>query len=249
MKALVFVPMAVLALAACTRGNDALAGQARQYMLAHPDALRDVVQRYDAKQEEQQLKDAAAEKKAELAAQENARRLLPKLRPALEHDPEDFVANPSGKVTVTEFYDYRCPHCINIALNVLDLIHRRPEVRFVFKEWPIFGATSQYAARVALATQAQHKDYLGVYTALMASRALDQAQIDRIAASEGVDTSIISEPAEKARADAHLKQTTALARQLGIDGTPGFVVGDEIIEGEDVDELEQAIAKAEKKAA
>ena len=247
MRLTIAVALAALALAACARTSDGLPDRARDYMLSHPDALRDVVQRYDAKEEDQELKQAAEQRKAELAAQEKARSILPQLRPALERDPQDFVANPGGKVTVTEFYDYRCPHCINITLNVLDLIHRRPDVRFVFKDWPIFGATSQYAARVAFEAQAQHKDYLGLYTAFMASRSLDPAEIDRIAASEGVDTSALKQPAERARADAHVKATTALARQLGIDGTPGFVVGDEIVEGEDLERLEDAIAQAEKK--
>ncbi|MDT9106024.1 thioredoxin domain-containing protein, partial [Escherichia coli] len=57
-------------------------------------------------------------------------------RQALERDPREFVATPHGKITVTEFYDYRCAHCINAAPKVLDLIKANPDIRFVFKELP-----------------------------------------------------------------------------------------------------------------
>ena len=115
-----------------------------------------------------QAKDDADQAKAEADADAKAKTALPALRAALERDPRDFVANPDGKITVTEFYDYRCPHCINIAPKVVDLIQRHPDVRFVFKEMPIFGATSEHAARAALAAKAQGKDYVGLYEAICA---------------------------------------------------------------------------------
>ena len=90
-------------------------------------------------------------------------------------------------MTVTEFYDYRCPHCINIAPKVVALIRTRPDVRFVFKEMPIFGATSEHAARAALAAKAQGKDYVGLYDAFMSAHPLTDDEIDRIAAAKGVD--------------------------------------------------------------
>lgn len=67
---------------------------------------------------------------------------IAQVRPILERDPRDFVANPGGKITIMfKVSDYQCGHCINIAPAVLDIIKRNPDVRFVFKEMPILGAT------------------------------------------------------------------------------------------------------------
>ncbi len=161
----------------CQKADAGFDAKVKAYLMAHPDDLRAAIDNMQAKEE-------AAE---EAAADQKARAALPSLRAALEHDPRDFVANPSGKVTVTEFYDYRCPHCINIAPKVVGLIRSRPDVRFVFKEMPIFGPTSEHAARAAFAARTQGKDYVGLYEAFMGARPLDDAAIDRIAASKGVD--------------------------------------------------------------
>src|SRR4029077_17097522 len=133
----------------------------KAYLMSHPDDLKAALANLQARE------DADAEK-AEAQADVKAKASLPALRAALERDPRDFVANPGGKVTVTEFYDYRCPHCINIAPKVVALIRAHPDVRFVFKEMPIFGATSEHAARAAFAAKDQGKDYVGLYEAFMA---------------------------------------------------------------------------------
>jgi protein-disulfide isomerase len=235
---------AALCLAAChPAANDdaAFGARVKAYLMAHPEDLRAVLENMQAKE------DAAAEK-AEAQADQRAQAALPALRASLEHDPGDFVANPNGKLTVAEFYDYRCPHCINIASRVVSLIRQHPEVRFVFKEMPIFGATSEHAARAALAAKAQGKDYVGLYEAMMAARPLTDDEIDHLAAAKGVDVAAMNAPAAVAAANAHIAAVAALAQKLAIDGTPGFVVGDTIVHGEDFDALTAAIAKAEGKA-
>jgi protein-disulfide isomerase len=193
----------------------------------------------------QAKEDADDQHKHDLAAAK-AKALLPSLRPALEHDARDFVANPTGKITVTEFYDYRCPHCINIAPKIVALVKSRPDVRFVFKEMPIFGATSEHAARAALAAQQQGKDYVGLYEAMMATHPLTDADIDTLAAAKGIDLAKMNAPANLTADSKQLDDVAKLAAKLAIDGTPGFVVGDDIIEGEDYDGLLAAITKAEK---
>src|SRR5581483_6668370 len=132
---------ALVLLAGCQQQDDATFGaRVKAYLMAHPEALRAALQNMQDREDQDTLK-------AQAAADKRAQSLLPSLRAQLERDPRDFVANPGGKVTVTEFYDYRCPHCVNVAPKVLGLIRSRPDVRFVFKEMPIFGATSEHAAR------------------------------------------------------------------------------------------------------
>jgi protein-disulfide isomerase len=234
------VALGILALTACQRpaADDAAFGQkVRAYLLAHPEVLQEVSERLDAKQ----TADAAS-------ARKRAQGLLPRLRSAVERDPLDFVANPSGAVTVTEFYDYRCPHCANAAPKVLALVRSNPDVRFVFKETPIFGATSEHAARAALAVARAGGDSLGLYQAFMTSPGLDDATIDRVAREKGARVQDMTPAALKA-ADAHLARTSDLFAKLDLEGTPAFIVGDDIILGEDMAAVEAAVAKARTSAA
>src|SRR5665213_59494 len=171
--------LTVAAVGACGRAgasdsNDAFGQRVRAYLLAHPEVIQEAAQRLQVKAD---TDEAAHEQKA-LAD-------LPLLRAAVERDPRDFVANPGGKVTVTEFYDYRCPHCANAAPKVLALIAANSDLRFVFKEMPIFGAVSRHAARAALAVKKAGGDYLGLYRTFMATHPLDDAAIDRIALGKG----------------------------------------------------------------
>jgi protein-disulfide isomerase len=239
LRIVVATALAALSLGGCQREDGGFDAKVKAYLMAHPDELRAAI-------ENMQAKEDAAE---QAAADQKARSALPALRAALERDPRDFVANPNGKVTVTEFYDYRCPHCINIAPKVVGLIRSRPDVRFVFKEMPIFGATSEHAARAAFAAQQQGKDYVGLYEAFMGDHALDDAAIDRIATSKGISIAQMNAPATQAADAQHLNDISDLFKALGFEGTPGFVVGNEFIRGEDFDGLVDAINKAEGKRA
>jgi protein-disulfide isomerase len=246
MRAVAFASVAAaLGLAACQPAQESGASfdaRVKAYLLAHPDDLRAAIQNMQAKDDADQAKqEAAADAKAEAA--------LPVLRAALERDPRDFVANPNGKVTVTEFYDYRCPHCIEIAPQIIGLIRNHPDVRFVFKEMPIFGSTSDHAARAALAAKAQGKDYVGLYEAMMAARPLTDQDIDRLAAAKGIDVAAMNAPATVTKDQSQIDDVAKLAVKLAINGTPGFIVGDTIIRGQDYGGLTAAIADAEKKKA
>ncbi len=219
----------MLTVTGCQRAasNDAAFGQrVRAYLLAHPEVIQESAQRLEAK--------LASD---EVATQRRAQALLPRLRAAVERDPADFVANPNGRVTVTEFYDYRCPHCVNAAPKVLALVHAHPEVRFVFKEMPIFGPISEHAARAALAVKAAGGDYLAVYGQLMATRPLTDETIDQIAHRAGAIEIPTVQP--------HLAATAALFNQLALGGTPAFIIGDEIVYGEDMDQVATALIRAE----
>ena len=108
---------AALGVAACQpAANDdaAFGARVKTYLLAHPEALRAALDNM------QKTEDASAEKD-EAVGIAKGEAALTALRPALERDPRDFVANPGGKVTVTEFYDYRCPHCIEIAPKIVQV--------------------------------------------------------------------------------------------------------------------------------
>ena len=216
--------------AGASNSDDAFGARVRAYLLAHPEVIQEAAQKLQVKADT----DEAAQEQKALAD-------LPSLRAAVERDPRDFVANPDGKVTLTEFYDYRCPHCANAAPKVLALIAANRDVRVVFKEMPIFGATSRRAARAALAVKKAGGDYLGLYRAFMGTHPLDEAAIDRIALGKGARAAdLAADPA----ADRQIADITALFNKLALGGTPAFIVGDEIVYGEDMNAVAAAIAKA-----
>ncbi len=223
---------AALTLAGCGKAYDdkAFGDRVHAYLMAHPEVIEEAVQAAQAKQQEKQLADAKV--------------AIAKNRQQLEHDPADYVANPNGKVTVTEFYDYRCPHCVNMAPTVLSIIHDNPNVRFVFKEFPIFGAASDRAAEGALLVKKRGGDYLGLYHDFMATKGLNDAAIDQILQAHGVNVADLANPATQVEAQAHLAAVKQLAIVMGIDGTPAFIIGDTLIPGEDPDGLRAAIKQA-----
>ena len=220
-----------LLVAGCSRAEDAgFDAKVRAYLLAHPEVLQEAIQKL------QERRDADTATKARAALQT--------VRPALERDPRDFVANPNGRITVTEFYDYRCPHCINAAPAVMKIIRDNPDVRFVFKELPIFGAVSEHAARAAIAVKAAGGDYLGFYKALMNTRGLDDAAVDRLARAAGADPERTEKGPFRTAADAQLVDAHKLASALDVEGTPTFIIGDTLVPGEDMDAVKTAISKA-----
>lgn len=219
-----------LVLSGCQRNDDdAFGKRVHAYLLQHPEVIREAAERLNAKEQEAALK-ASTE-------------ALAKHRAQLERDPRDFVANPGGKITVVQFFDYRCGYCKLAAPQVIQLIKDNPDVRFVFKEFPIFGEVSDTAAKIALTPQAKAKA-LELYQGWMGEKALDEAALDRQLAAAGVDPA----QARKAAADPaiarQLLDIHALATALKIQGTPTFIVGDTVVGGADMNALRAAIVEA-----
>ncbi len=235
---LILAVVASFALVGCTRAAEdaGFGAKVRSYLLEHPEVIQEAV---DKLQEKRQA-EAAAQYQNSL---NKGKAALPRLREALEHDSRDFVANPGGRITLTEFFDYRCAHCVNAAPTVLEIIKNNPDVRFVFKEMPIFGAVSEHAARSAIAVKAAGGDYVGYYRTLMSARGMNDEIVDQFARSHGVDPAKAEAPQVRSAADAQLSDVRKLAQSLYIDGTPAFIVGDEIIPGEDMDAVQAAIIK------
>lgn len=221
---------AALALAACDRvSDDAFGDRVRAYLLENPEVIEEAVQKLNEKRETEAAQAATA--------------ALSEYRDELERDPRDFVANPNGDVTVVEFFDYRCGYCKLIAPEVQKLIEANPNVRFVFKEFPIFGEQSNETAAVMLTDQVKPKT-LALHERLMAEKSLDDAALDRHLRAVGVDPAAARQAAKSPDIDQQIVDTHELASNLGINGTPAFVVGDKIISGADLEALKAAIAEA-----
>ena len=225
-----FAVLSGLTLAGCQKVDDAAFGQrVRAYLMQHPEVIREAA-----------LKLAESDR---LAAAKATTASMAKYRSQLERDPRDFVANPDGKITVVEFFDYRCGYCKLAAPEVVKLINENPDVRFVFKEFPIFGEVSDTAAKMALTSSGKTKG-LALYSLWMNEKALSEAALDRHLASAGLDPTAVRKAAIDPQIDRQILDTRALANALRIDGTPAFIIGDTIIPGADIAALRAAITQA-----
>ena len=227
--------VAALALAGCQKpAQDAEFGaKVRAYLLEHPEVIEEAVVKLRQKQSLEAAKASAGE--------------LSKFRQQLENDPRDLVINPKGEFTVVEFFDYRCGYCKVVAPEMVKLIAENPDVRFVFKEFPIFGEVSDTAARLAMTPQGKAKG-LALYKAFMADRGLDEAALDRHLREAGLDPAAVRKAARDPAIDAQIADVRTLARNLGLEGTPAFVIGDYMIPGADMAAVRAALARVKAEA-
>lgn len=160
------------------------------------------------------------------------------------------LGNPKGDVTVVEFFDYRCPYCKR-SLDVLRrLVKDDPNLRLVFKEFPILGPQSVYASRMAIASRAQGK-YLELHHALMSHRGqFDPISLIEIARGLGLDIDRLGADMQKPWVGAMIKEVRSLADRLAITGTPALVIGDELVPGyTDLVTLKTLVLEARRKCA
>jgi len=135
-------------------------------------------------------------------------------------------------VTIVEFFDYNCPFCKETAPELVKLLHVDPKVRILYKEWPLFGDVSEYAARSALAANWQGR-FLAAHAALIgtANDLDNNSQVDAALKSAGVDLALLARDrtAHAAEITAILARNAKEAAALGFRGTPGIVVGRQLL--------------------
>lgn len=153
---------------------------------------------------------------------------------ALARGPSAVVAsNPQGDVTLVEYFDYQCPVCRRVHPDVKRLAAEDKGVRIIHKHWPVFGASSIYAAKLALAARWQDR-YEQVHDAFMTIPGrLDEEKIRTAAASAGLDLSRAERDLTErdAQIDAAFKEVSAQAAAIQLQGTPAFVIGDYLVPG------------------
>jgi len=151
------------------------------------------------------------------------------------NDGYSFVAgNPDGDITVVEFSDYNCGYCKRAHTAVAEFIESDGNIRLVVKEFPILGPGSTLAGRAALASAMQsNADLYGPFNdALMKHRgAHNEATVMKIAAEVGLDVDQLENDMQSAEIDQQMKRTFELADKLSINGTPAFVIGNQVVRG------------------
>jgi protein-disulfide isomerase len=206
----------------------------RNYLLENPEILIEMQQRLETNEE-------AARQQAREAA-------LAKVGPARLVDPMvAFTEGPAdAKVTVVEFFDYQCGYCKASLPAMKAALAKHPNVRFSFVEYPILSEQSLVAARAAVAARRQPGKYIPFHLALMETTGdLPEERIFSIAEMTGIDVIKLRLDMEDPSVLESLQASRALAEELGVDGTPSFLINDKFHVGQlTEDELTMLIAAA-----
>jgi protein-disulfide isomerase len=195
----------------------------REYLLREPQVIYDALQAEAARQQA-----AIADNQSEL----------------LDDPTSPVGGNPEGDVTLVEFFDYRCAYCRRVVASMRALLDEDQDLRVVFKELPVLGPDSERAARAALASRRQG-GYVPFHFALMAAEDLSLPGIRAAAEAVGLDADRLEADMMAPEVNAAIQANYALANELGIEGTPAFVIGSQLIPGAvDKARLEQLIRDA-----
>lgn len=187
----------------------------KDYLLQKPEVIIQAIQNFQQKQY-MQAEETIKQTQKDVGA----------YTAQLFHQTNDPIAgNPAGKVTIVEFFDYQCPHCADMAPVVAAIIKANPDVRFVFKEFPIRGPASELAARAALAANKQGKYFEFSHALLSAKQPITQELIDQTAKNVGLNVDQLKKDMTDKAIDQQIKDTTKLAQSLKLFGTPAFIIG------------------------
>ncbi|MBL4603974.1 MAG: DsbA family protein [Emcibacteraceae bacterium] len=166
-----------------------------------------------------------------LRSRQNARMLL-QSQDLLYSDGYSHVeGNEQGDITVVEFYDYNCGYCKQVPSVLARLIEEDDNIKVIYKEYPILAESSEFASIAAMAAMKQGK-FMDFHRALMKNkRALSEDLVLQIARDSGVDEDKLLKDMADPEIETNLMKTKYLVQNIGISGTPGFVIGDQIIPG------------------
>jgi protein-disulfide isomerase len=177
---------------------------------------------------------AALQQREAEAAQKRQREAMVAHSSDLYQDKSSPVGgNPKGTITLVEFFDYSCPHCKHsepAVKSALDQEGANGALRVIYKELPILGPGSLYAARAALAAERQGK-YTPFHRALMESEVIDEPSVQAIAKQVGLDVPRLLKDMDDPAIAQAIEANSRLAADLDIQGTPAFIIGDQLLPG------------------
>jgi len=194
----------------------------KDYLVAHPEVLQEVLNELEKRQS-----DADAVKHRDGVKQYSQ---------ALFYSPRQVtIGNRQGDVTLVEFFDYNCGYCKRALADMLNLMKEDAKLRVVLKEFPVLGPGSVEAAQVAVAVRMQDptgKKYLEFHQKLLSGRGpADRAHALAVAKEIGLDMARIEKDMAGDEAKATLEENMHIAEALGLNGTPSYVIGTEVVVG------------------
>jgi len=194
----------------------------KDYLIKHPEVLQEAM--------------AELEKKQQLAETEKARSAIKNHSDALFNSPRQVVlGNPQGDVTFVEFFDYNCGYCKRALNDMVELMGKDPKLKVVLKEFPVLGPGSVEAAQVAVAVRMQDKTgkkYLEFHQKLLGGRGqVDKAKALATAKEIGLDMTRLDKDLKSEEVSKTLEESMKLAEALGLNGTPSYVIGNDVVIG------------------
>jgi protein-disulfide isomerase len=208
----------------------------KNYLLAHPEVLEEVSAELSKRQ-------AAAEAlKHEAAVTKNA--------DAIFNSPRGVtLGNKNGDVSFVEFFDYNCGYCKRAMTDMLELMKSDSKLKVVLKEFPVLGPNSVEAAQVAVAVRMQDpggKKYLDFHQRLLGARGqADKTHALAAAKEAGLDMARIEKDMSSPEVRATLEENFKLAEAMGMNGTPSYVIGKQVVVGAvGIDNLKEKINTA-----
>lgn len=212
---------------------DELGDLVRAYLVKHPEVLRDMLialmkQRAAARGYTSPLLSArnAVDRSAVIAS--NAQMLF--------NSPHQVtLGNPSGDVTLVEFFDYSCGYCKRALADTVALLNGDPKIKLVLKEFPILGPGSTAAAHVAIAVRMQDASglkYLAFHRELLSEAGpADEDRALAAAKDQGLDLDRLKRDMASAEVQETIDENLKLSTALGLTGTPSYVIGVHVLQG------------------
>jgi len=194
----------------------------KNYLIAHPEVLEEAMNELN----KRQAADEAAKHEASIT--ENSQ--------AIFNSPRNVtLGNKSGDVTFVEFFDYNCGYCKRAMTDMMDLMKADPKLKVVLKEFPVLSEGSVEAAKVAVAVRMQDPGgakYLDFHQRLLGGRGpADKARALAAAKDAGLDVARLEKDMASPEARATIDENFKLAESMGMNGTPSYVIGKQVVVG------------------
>jgi protein-disulfide isomerase/sulfite exporter TauE/SafE/copper chaperone CopZ len=205
-----------------SRQRDEIERITREYLIQHPEVLQEAIAALDRRQQAADAEARGEAVKAQAATLFNSPRQV-------------VIGDLQGDVTMVEFFDYNCPYCKRALTDMVDLLKTDTRLRIVLKELPVLGEGSTEAAQVATAVRMQDatgRKYLEFHQKLLGGRGqANRARALAVANEVGLDMTRLEQDMASDEVKATIAESLKLAEALGINGTPSYVIGSDVIVG------------------
>jgi protein-disulfide isomerase len=193
----------------------------KDYLVSHPEVLRDAIN--------------ALDKQDKLAAEQARQKAVQSYSATIYNSKHQAdIGNPKGNATLVEFFDYNCHYCKGALPDISRLMKEDPNLRIVLKDFPVLGPGSVEAARVASAVrnQLQGERFWDFHNKLLATKGpVGKKEALAVAKEMGLDMAQLDKDMASKDVEEGLREVLAMADDLQINGTPTFVVGDQVVVG------------------
>ncbi len=198
-----------------------LGGFIKDYLVQHPDVLRAAIEALDKRDKE-------------VAALDRQKAVTDQAGPLFSSNFQANVGNPTGSATLVEFFDYNCHYCKGALADMAKLMKEDPNLHLVLKDFPVLGPGSVEAARVASAVRNQMPGdrFWAFHNKLLLTHGpIGKAEALAVAKELGLDMDKLAKDMQSPEINTGLQEVMQMADALQINGTPSFVVGNEVVVG------------------